>query len=29
MADGDMPRARFNSMCDGTKEDWDRISQAM
>ena len=29
MADGDMPRARFHSMCDGTKEDWDRISQAM
>src|SRR4029079_896353 len=29
MADGDMPRARFHSMCDGTKEDWDCISQAM
>ena len=29
MADGDMPRARFHSMCDGTKEDWDRISSAM
>jgi len=29
MADGDMPRARFHSMRDGTKEDWDRISQAM
>ena len=30
MADGDnMPRARFHSMCDGTKEDWDRIYQAM
>lgn len=29
MADGDMPRARFHAMCDGTKEDWDCISQAM
>ena len=29
MADGDMPRARFHSMCDGTKEDWDCISSAM
>ena len=29
MADGNMPRARFHSMCDGTKEDWDCISQAM
>ena len=29
MADGDMPRARFHSMCDGTKEDWDCISKAM
>ena len=29
MADGEMPRARFHSMCDGTKEDWDRINQAM
>ena len=29
MADGDMPRARFHSMCEGTKEDWDCISQAM
>ena len=27
MADGDMPRARFHSMCDGTKEDWDCISE--
>ena len=29
MADGDMPRARFHSMCDGTKEDRDCINQAM
>jgi predicted HD phosphohydrolase len=29
MADGDMPRARFHTMCDGTKADWDCISQAM
>src|SRR4026207_2146216 len=29
MADGDMPRAPLHSMCDGTKEDWDRITQAM
>ena len=29
MADGDMPRARFHSMCDGTKEDWDCIAHAM